>query len=151
MLVAPTGDNSSAYGELSRASGESSVAIGRYSVASGISSIALGRQARATKTRSVAIGSGSVANMPDTVSVGTNALRRRIVNVAAAVGPADAVNLAQAQALAAAAAASARVASPPIGGTESQELAAVRSLVHRLEAWIAQLERNKSATAAKPE
>jgi autotransporter adhesin len=147
-----TGDNSSAYGEFSKASGESSVAVGLFSVASGVSSIALGRQAIATKTRSVAIGDGSVANRPDTVSVGTTALRRRIVNVAAAVGPADAVNLAQAQALATAAAASARVASPPNGDTAmSEELAAVRALAHRLEARIAQLEGNKSAAVAKPE
>jgi autotransporter adhesin len=49
-----------------------------------------------TKKRSVAIGDGSVANVADTVSVGRNTLQRRIVNVAAAVNPTDAVNLAQA-------------------------------------------------------
>jgi hypothetical protein len=56
------------------------------------------------------------------------------------------------QALAAAAAASALVAPPSIGGAEmSQELAAVRALMHRLEARIAYLEGNKSLTIAMPE
>src|SRR5262249_5814824 len=49
-----------------------------------------------------AIGSGSVANAVYTVSVGKAGVERRIVNVAAAINPNDAVNLAQVQALLAA-------------------------------------------------
>ena len=88
----------------------------------------------------MAIGDGSVANVADTVSVGRNTLQRRIVNVAAAVNPTDAVNLAQAS----------------NGGADNanhliedmrQELTNLRALVQRQQQDIAELKRNKTAAA----
>jgi autotransporter adhesin len=138
-----TADNSAAYGEFSTASANSSVAIGLFSDASNTSAVALGRSASATKKRSVALGSGSVANVADTVSVGSNTQKRRIMNVANAVAPNDAVNLQQAQSLAALAAA--RVAQASTGDAEDtkrlieglrQELADLRAQVRRQQAQL---------------
>jgi autotransporter adhesin len=127
------------------------ISVGTNSRATASNAIAIGRGATATKGRSVALGQGSVANAADTVSVGSNGLKRRIVNVAAAVNPNDAVNLAQLQAATAA----------PAAESQQQEMAALRSLVARLEARldqqqnrIVQLEAsitgNTRTTAASP-
>jgi autotransporter adhesin len=114
------------------------VAVGPDARATATNAVAIGRGAFANRARAVAIGQGSVANAIDTVSVGNNSLKRRIVNVAPGTQPNDAVNFAQLQAATAAVA--------PSGNAE---LSALRALVSRLEARIAQLERG--ALAAAPE
>jgi autotransporter adhesin len=91
----------------------------------------------------VAIGYGAVANVADTVSVGSNALKRRIVNVANGVNANDAVNLAQLQAATSAAA----PASTSDSGVR-QELAALRATLRRLEGEIAQLKAAQEARRA---
>jgi autotransporter adhesin len=126
------------------ADGLSSIAIGLRSLASADSAAALGVGARATRQRSVALGSGSVANVVDTVSVGSDKLKRRIVNVAPAVNPTDAVNLAQLQAATAATTAAANMQA---AGNTQQEVTALRTLVEQLEARIMQLERRAAARA----
>jgi autotransporter adhesin len=78
----------------------------------------------------VAIGHGSVANAADTVSVGSQNLKRRIINVAPGIGDNDAVTVAQLNAATAA----------PATANWQQEVTALRALVQRLEARIAQLE-----------
>jgi autotransporter adhesin len=100
----------------------------------------------------VAIGNGSVANVANTVSVGRPGHARRIMNVAAAVKPTDAVNLAQVQALLAGGAPT-TVADPPavsiavaqpaagqVSGDLARRLAALEALVARQQARIADLE-----------
>ena len=77
---------STAIGTDAQATAGSSTALGRFAKASATSSLALGYGAVVNKARAVAIGSGSLANEADTVSVGTNTRRRRIMNVAPAVG-----------------------------------------------------------------
>jgi len=76
-------------------------------------SVAIGYRARATEPGAVAIGNNSLADVANTVSVGHAGGERRIANVAAAVKPTDAVNLAQVQAMLSAAAASALRGSRP--------------------------------------
>lgn len=78
-------------------SGDGGIAIGADTLAfSG--SVAIGDAAEATGVNCVAIGPGSINTVDDTVSVGSSGAERRIVNVADAVDPHDAVNLGQAEA-----------------------------------------------------
>jgi autotransporter adhesin len=79
-------------------------AVGMNAKANAASSLALGYNANASLAKSVAIGSGSVTTAANTVSVGSAGHERRIMNVAAATKPTDAVNLAQVQTMIAAAA-----------------------------------------------
>ena len=74
------------------------IAVGAGASASRNGAVAIGSGASATKAQAVAIGQGSLANVANTVSVGSAGNPRRIVNVAPAVRPTDAVNLAQLQA-----------------------------------------------------
>jgi autotransporter adhesin len=112
------------------------VAIGTNARATAHNAVAIGRGTTANQGRAVALGYGSIANVADTVSVGSDSLKRRIVNVAKGVQPNDTVNVAQLQAAFAAA-----TDAPSAAGrdsTVSRELAALRSLVGRLEALLAQ-------------
>jgi autotransporter adhesin len=95
---APATD-SATYGARSIAEGKASTAVGTESDARGASSLALGSGARATKKGAVALGSGSVGDIADAVSVGHKNHERRVINVATAVDPTDAVNLKQVKAL----------------------------------------------------
>jgi autotransporter adhesin len=106
------------------------VAIGTEARASANNAVAIGHSAAATRLRAVALGSGSVASASDTVSVGSGSLKRRIVNVANAVNPNDAVNLAQLQAATAA-------------------INELRALVQRQQQEIAELRGHKSAASAR--
>jgi autotransporter adhesin len=107
-----TASNTVAVGTLSSATVDYGAAIGSESVVSAGAAVALGRAARATRARAVAIGAGSLANVADTVSVGRAGSERRIMNVAPAVNPTDAVNLAQVQSLLSAAVVVGSVARP---------------------------------------
>jgi len=145
-----------AVGSAAKANALSSSAFGYHSSASGPSSLALGRDASATQTGSVAIGLGSIANVANTVSVGSSANRRRIVNVAAGVGPNDAVNLAQLQA-AVAAARFAPLSVAPAGATDTElvgdvrrELAELRTLVRQQQQRISELESRSVAAVLPP-
>jgi trimeric autotransporter adhesin len=156
-----TANDSAAYGEFSTASGASSIAIGLFSEASAASSLALGRSAIASGSGSVAIGLNSIANVTDTVSIGHAGGERRIMNVAAAVKPTDAVNLAQVRGMLSAAAAPATPMLPQSsGGADAattkdvddirRELTELRTLVKQQQQRIAQLEsRNVAADFAK--
>jgi autotransporter adhesin len=75
------------------------IALGASAKANAASALALGAGATASQTSSVAIGSNSVANVANAVSVGSVGHERRIMNVATAVKPTDAVNLGQVKAL----------------------------------------------------
>jgi autotransporter adhesin len=149
-----------ALGYASKASGTAAVAVGINSVAEGTASVALGRNAVAEKSSSVAIGNNSIATENYTVSVGQSGAPRRIVNVATAVRPTDAVNLAQANALVAAAASGTLATRPPavsvvrVGpedtdqadGDVRRKLAELRALVRQQQQRIADLERRLAAS-----
>jgi autotransporter adhesin len=129
-------NDSTAFGEFSEANGEGSVAIGLFSATFNKFALAFGRGARATKTGSVAIGYNSLANQPNMVSVGSATIKRRIANVANAVDPGDAVNLAQLQA----ATFAVRQGSQAGAGEDlRQELASLRTMVQQQQREIAQL------------
>jgi hypothetical protein len=95
--------NATAIGTSAKANAADSAAFGFASSASGDSSLALGSGAQATALNAVAIGSGSVGDNANAVSVGASGAERRIVHVANAVRPTDAVNLQQLETLIAAA------------------------------------------------
>lgn len=106
--------NASASGSLalasnSRAVASNSIAIGANAAAGGdgtaYNSVAIGSGAKASANRAVAIGYNSIGDAVNTVSVGAVNQERRIVHVAPAVTPTDAVNLAQVKSLIAAASA----------------------------------------------
>ncbi len=73
----------------------SSEASGSKPVASGQDAVAIGVNAAASASNSVALGANSVADEANTVSVGSAGNERRVTNVAAGVGGADAVNMVQ--------------------------------------------------------
>jgi hypothetical protein len=95
--------NATAVGASTTANADGSSAFGVLSSATGPSSLALGNHANASMPQAVAIGANSIANVANTVSVGRAGAERRVVNLANAVNPTDAVNLRQVQALIAAA------------------------------------------------
>ncbi len=84
-----------------KVNGNANVAVGQNagSNITASNTTAIGISARATASNAIAIGSFSLATIGNTVSVGSPTNRRRIVNVANAVDPNDAVNLAQVQTL----------------------------------------------------
>ncbi|WP_234015403.1 YadA-like family protein [Burkholderia sp. BE12] len=96
-----------ALGHDAKAQSTNSIAIGAQSSAaangtslgfnakSASNTMALGANAVAIGNNSVALGNGSVAVDSNVVSVGGTGAERRIVNVAAGVGDADAVNVGQ--------------------------------------------------------
>jgi trimeric autotransporter adhesin len=147
-----TGNNNAALGSGAGhdVTGNGNVAIGQNAGISITASqtVAIGINTRATANKAIAIGSGSVADVANTVSVGTNAAKRRIVNVAAAVNPTDAVNFAQAKQLA-----SASMSAETTAGEASalkdvrREIAELRGLVRQQQARIAQLERDTVSAA----
>jgi autotransporter adhesin len=69
--------------------------MGSNANALGVNSSSFGANSLATAPNSVALGQGSVANQANTVSVGAAGAERRITNVAAGIGPTDAVNVQQ--------------------------------------------------------
>ena len=94
--------DSIAIGTSAKGAANFATAIGPLASALGANSSAVGRGATASHRDSVAIGSTSVTDARNTVSVGAPGARRRITNVARAINPTDAVNLAQVEALIAA-------------------------------------------------
>ena len=74
-------------------------AVGSQSRVTADGGTVLGSKASATATNSTAIGANSVADQANTVSVGRSFDQRRIVNVAAGIDAADAVNVSQLQAV----------------------------------------------------
>lgn len=148
------GSGNIAYGASAgrQVTGNSNVAIGQNAGLgiSASSTVAIGLNTRATANRAVALGSGSLADVANTVSVGTPGQRRRIVNVAPAVAPTDAVNLAQVKALAKASPQNAAGVTSLIDDTRL-ELEDLRALVNRQQERIAQLERRDNAAAALPD
>jgi autotransporter adhesin len=150
-----TGGGSSAFGLGSNATADNSSAYGEFSTASGVASLALGHSAVASMHQAVAIGNGSIADVQNTISVGRTGHERRIVNVAPANHPTDAVNLAQVKALIANPAASAPVAQvsvAPAGTADAiddlrRELLDLRALVNRQQQRISQLESHHVAAA----
>jgi autotransporter adhesin len=100
------GANSLALAFKSEALAANSIAIGMSAVAGGngsaTSTIAIGAGATATASKAISIGYGSVGDVANALSVGAAGSERRIVHVAAAVKPTDAVNLSQVKSLIAA-------------------------------------------------
>jgi hypothetical protein len=128
------GDSNIAIGPSagSNITASNTVAVGTHARASANRAIAIGALARATKGSSVAIGYNSLANAVNTISVGRAGHERRIVNVAPAINPTDAVTLGQVQALVAWVAAAAASRSEAVAAvypeliTETGEVPGVR-------------------------
>jgi autotransporter adhesin len=130
-------------------SGNGNVAIGwtagRNTTAS--NTVAVGTGATATKADAVALGSGSIGNVANAVSVGHRNHERRIINVATAVDPTDAVNLGQVHALLKAAAVSAIVA-PRRPPPEEAAIGSARSSAVHSAPPFGQWHRTGAATPA---
>ena len=87
-----SGDYASAIGYAAQARGNQSIALGHDAISAGTASVAIGQDSLASGTNSVALGQGSVADVDNTVSVGSTGGERRIMHVADAQDPYDAVN-----------------------------------------------------------
>jgi len=144
--------NATAVGYQSRATGGNSSALGVRSAAFGLNSIAIGAFALASHSGSVALGRSSVTSAANTVSVGSATLKRRVMNVANAVAPNDAVNLAQVQAMLSAAPAAQSTtswdepdssAAALLNAFEEQQKQIERQqkLIEKLQSTVARLER----------